>query len=108
MHEPELAAHVPIHDRTAAEITGFMHSRLDLFQTDVIGPLARPDGHSIGTMTYADVRTISFSSVSSAFFPCMSSRICFERSILPVNHSSDRRNRQKVCKWIHPYSRSAL
>jgi hypothetical protein len=32
--------------------------------------------------TYALVRMISFSSVSSVYFPCMSSRICFTRSTL--------------------------
>jgi hypothetical protein len=32
--------------------------------------------------TYALVRTISFSSVSSVYFPCMSPRICFMRSTL--------------------------
>jgi hypothetical protein len=39
---------------------------------------------------------ISFSSVSSVYFPCISSRICFKRSILRTKHENKKNKKRNA------------
>ncbi len=101
--EKDPYGHVLIHDRTTAEIVV-----IEMDYAERLRSIPKADfiiSYNLrkivgGMRTYAHVRMISFSSVSSVYFPCISSRICFKRSILCTKHENKKNKKKRVPKSV--------